>query len=130
LNGSTGNRIDFAPVGLGEPATGTRSEGTKIVLYGIAPGVEYALGIAASTLWQTVSNTSAAFKWYGGTTLAATLSGFGYLTLVGGLTAGDNILSLSPTGGVGYATGAGGVVTQATSKATGVTLNKVCGQLP
>jgi len=32
-------------------------------------------------------------------------------------------------GGVGYATGAGGTVTQATSKATGVTLNKICGQI-
>jgi hypothetical protein len=35
--------------------------------------------------------------------------------------------SLSPTSGVGYAIGAGGTVTQATSKTTGVTLNKVCG---
>jgi hypothetical protein len=34
-----------------------------------------------------------------------------------------------PTGGVGYATGAGGTVTQATSKSTGVTLNKATGQI-
>lgn len=33
------------------------------------------------------------------------------------------------TGGLGYGTGAGGTVTQATSKATGVTLNKVSGQI-
>jgi hypothetical protein len=32
-------------------------------------------------------------------------------------------------GGVGYATGAGGAVTQATSKSTGVTLNKASGQI-
>lgn len=31
--------------------------------------------------------------------------------------------------GVGYATGAGGTVTQATSKSTGVTLNKITGQI-
>lgn len=31
--------------------------------------------------------------------------------------------------GVGYAPGAGGAVTQATSKTTGVTLNKACGQI-
>lgn len=37
--------------------------------------------------------------------------------------------SVSPTAGVGYATGAGGAVTQATSKSTGVTLNKVTGQI-
>jgi hypothetical protein len=33
----------------------------------------------------------------------------------------------SSTGGIGYATGAGGTVTQATSKSTGVTLNKITG---
>jgi hypothetical protein len=35
----------------------------------------------------------------------------------------------SGTGGVGYETGAGGVVTQLTSKATGVTLDKLCGTI-
>lgn len=33
------------------------------------------------------------------------------------------------TSGIGYATGAGGTVTQLTSKATAVTLNKTCGQI-
>lgn len=37
--------------------------------------------------------------------------------------------STSATAGVGYATGAGGAVTQATNKSTGVTLNKVCGAI-
>lgn len=40
-----------------------------------------------------------------------------------------SVKSASSTAGIGYATGAGGTVTQATSKATGVTLNKVCGQI-
>lgn len=35
----------------------------------------------------------------------------------------------SSGGGIGYGTGAGGTVTQATSKATGVTLSKVTGQI-
>ncbi len=39
------------------------------------------------------------------------------------------IRSSSATGAIGYATGAGGTVTQATNKATGVTLNKVSGQI-
>ena len=39
------------------------------------------------------------------------------------------LLSVSSSGGVGYATGAGGAVTQLTSKTTGVTLNKPCGQI-
>lgn len=36
---------------------------------------------------------------------------------------------MSPTGGQGYGTGAGGAVTQITSKSQSVTLNKVCGQI-
>lgn len=39
------------------------------------------------------------------------------------------ITSSSPSLGVGYATGAGGAVTQATNKSTAVTLNAVCGQI-
>jgi len=38
-------------------------------------------------------------------------------------------LSSSATRGVGYTTGAGGAVTQATSKSTGVILNTMCGQI-
>ena len=37
--------------------------------------------------------------------------------------------AVTTTGSLGYATGAGGTVTQATSKTTGVTLNKVCGTI-
>lgn len=40
-----------------------------------------------------------------------------------------SLTSASPTAGLGYATGAGGAVTQTTSKSTGVTLNKVNGQI-
>jgi len=39
------------------------------------------------------------------------------------------IVSQSASAGVGYATGAGGAVTQLTSKSTGVTLNNVCGKI-
>ena len=45
------------------------------------------------------------------------------VTDYGGLRAHD------ATSGIGYGTGAGGVVTQATSKATGVTLNASSGQI-
>jgi hypothetical protein len=40
-----------------------------------------------------------------------------------------SVKSTHATGGLGYGTGAGGAVTQGTSKATGVELNKVCGQI-
>lgn len=38
-------------------------------------------------------------------------------------------LTSSGTSGIGYATGAGGTVTQLTNKSTGVTINKTCGQI-
>jgi len=49
--------------------------------------------------------------------------------LVEDIRAQASIKSESPTGGVGYMAGAGGTVTQATSKATGATLSKVCGAI-
>lgn len=45
------------------------------------------------------------------------------------IVAANGIVSTGPTDGVGYAAGAGGTVTQATNKSTGVTLNKVCGAI-
>lgn len=43
--------------------------------------------------------------------------------------AATGAITSSGTAGMGYATGAGGAVTQATSKSTGVTLSKVCGEI-
>lgn len=51
------------------------------------------------------------------------------LDVTGAILASLSVLSASPTAGVGYGAGAGGTVTQATNKATGVTLNKVCGNI-
>lgn len=50
-------------------------------------------------------------------------------TFTGAATGVSSIKSTSDTAGVGYGTGAGGTVTQATSKSTGVTLNKICGEI-
>lgn len=47
----------------------------------------------------------------------------------GNLTVQNAIRSVSPTAGIGYGTGAGGTVTQLTSKSTGVTLNAVSGTI-
>lgn len=41
----------------------------------------------------------------------------------------NGVTSTGATTPIGYATGAGGAVTQSTNKSTGVTLNKVCGQI-
>lgn len=40
-----------------------------------------------------------------------------------------SVKSLSPVAGVGYATNAGGAITQLTSKSTAVTLNNICGKI-
>ncbi len=45
------------------------------------------------------------------------------------MTVATSLKSTSATGGLGYGAGAGGAVTQATSRTTGVTLNKVCGAI-
>jgi len=45
------------------------------------------------------------------------------------ITASSSILSSSPSAGIGYAAGAGGVVTQVTSKVNDVTLNTLTGRI-
>ena len=87
LNGATGNRIDWNQNGVAAPAFTTRSAGAKLVLYPniSASAADYAFGIESGFLWSGVADTTNGFKWYGGTTLAATLSGTGNLTLVGDL---------------------------------------------
>lgn len=51
------------------------------------------------------------------------------LDVTGEILATTFIRSSGATSGIGYSTGSGGTVTQATSKATGVTLNKVTGKI-
>lgn len=46
-----------------------------------------------------------------------------------GFTFANPVLINNPAAGIGYTTGTGGSVTQATSKTTGVTLNKICGRI-
>lgn len=63
--------------------------------------------------------------WFGANVVNVSTAGVQRLQV----TATGQILALTPTGGVGYGTGAGGAVTQATDKATGVTLDKVTGNI-
>jgi hypothetical protein len=84
LNGAGNNRIDFNQNGVAAPTFNTRSAGTKIVLYPQlnVSNVDYAIGVDGATLWTTLpqSNTNASFKWYGGITEIANLSGIGDFT--------------------------------------------------
>jgi hypothetical protein len=79
LNGSNGNYIGWNSVGANTPTTGTRSNGTKLVLY---PGVntnnvDYAIGIAPSTLWYSVPSNICLHKWFSGTNTIAALGDSG-----------------------------------------------------
>ena len=42
---------------------------------------------------------------------------------------GLGVFSSSASDGIGYSTGAGAAVTQITSRATGVTINAICGKI-
>jgi hypothetical protein len=78
--------------------------------------------------FYTTPNTTASIA------LAATLQASGGLSVgtsvdpgIGGILANTSLKARGATAGMGYAAGAGGTVTQITSRTTGVTLNKVCG---
>lgn len=80
-----------------------------------------ALGLIASGAGNTPLNLSS-----GALTCGALTAGAAGVT---SLASSGAVTSSSATAGVGYATGAGGTVTQATNKTTGVTLDKVCGTI-
>jgi hypothetical protein len=89
LDGANGNRIDWGTAGTAAPSFTTRSVGTKLTLYPAlgASAVDYAIGVNSATLWNSIPGNDAAqfFKWYGGETEVASLSGTGNLILVGDL---------------------------------------------
>jgi hypothetical protein len=92
INGGAAKRLDFASGSFAPPTTGSRSAGTKIVLWPDlnASQVDYAIGINAATLWNSVPNSSAAFRWYAGTTVVATLLGTGQFSAPN-IDAGQNL---------------------------------------
>jgi hypothetical protein len=80
------DRIDWPAVGYAPPSLTTRSSGTKLTLYPSlsSTSVDYALGINGGVLWSSIpaANTSYSFKWYGGESEIASLSGSGEFTTI------------------------------------------------
>lgn len=104
LTNATSNLITFNNVGTGNPTFNTRSVGTKLVLYPALSTTmaDYAIGISSNTLWNSVPDTTNSFKWYGGTTLAATLTGTGSLTIPGNITSSDLFVSRTGDAAKGF----------------------------
>jgi hypothetical protein len=87
--------------------------------------------VGAATL--TIPNLASVSDTVAMVTLAQTLSNKTFIAPVLGVATGTSLAvtglltSSSPSAGIGYATGAGGTVTQASTRATGVTLSKTSG---
>lgn len=75
------------------------------------------------------ADTQAENIFYGPTRFGGVTTPVAAVDVTGNVAATTTILSSGPTSGVGYGTGAGGTVTQITSRTTPVTLNKVAGQI-
>jgi hypothetical protein len=112
LNVATGGTVGIR-IGNGDVLTASGST--------ITTDSAWSMSVSGTT--SASSSTTGVFRVGNGT--AATNVGIGG----GNIVAGAQIRSTSATGGIGYATGAGGAVTQGTSRTTGVTLNNVCGAI-
>ncbi len=101
LTNATSNYIRWNTNGVGAPTFTTASAGSKVIYYsqvGVAD-TDYAAGIESGFLWHGVPRATSAFgfKWYGGTTQVASLSGAGLFTV-------SNI-RLSPSGNITFPDG-------------------------
>ena len=78
----------------------------------------------------TVTDISVGTVTASGNVLGGNINSGGVISSTGNvLTSAGNVLVTGGAGGVGYTAGAGGTVSQATNKATGVTLNKQSGTI-
>lgn len=104
-------------------ASGTVTHGT-ISVFGVAP-------INSTNASVTYTNASTVYIAGAptGTGNVTVTNGFALFVAAGASRFGGSVLSNNATAGIGYATGAGGAVTQATSRTTGVTLNTICGAI-
>jgi hypothetical protein len=122
LNGATNPALQV------DASTGSSATGLKIKSAAAASGV--ALSVISSG-----TNENLTIDAKGSGTISLNVTGTGNIVLGRAATGVSlavtaGITSSGPTGaGIGYATGAGGTVTQATDRSTGVTLSKLCGTI-
>jgi len=131
------NALLFTNSTLVTPALGTPTSGTLTNCTGlpVATGVSgLGTGVATFLASPTSANLSAAVTSDTGTGSLVFSNTPTLVTPVIGAATGTSltatgVIASTGTAGVGYATGAGGVVTQGTSRTTGVTLNKTTGAI-
>ena len=120
-----GPQMDFGPVtGAQDLVFNLNSTGTEVGLWAWISGAlkGYIRNVGGAWYYNAVS----AHNWRinGSDTAQLDSTGLGISVPVAASAA-----ITTTSGGIGYAAGAGGTVTQQTSKSTAVTLNKVCGQI-
>lgn len=100
--GTQVQRINWAGSGVAAPQFTSSSVGTKLLLYPAvgASSSDYAIGIDSATIWNSVplNDVNYFFKWYGGTTNIASLTGTGNFTLAGTLAVNNPTISTTSTG--------------------------------
>ena len=122
-NGGTGRATGttaYAIIATGATATGVQQTLANAATTEILVGG----GASALPVWTTATGTGAPVR---ATTPSLTTPNIGAAT--GTSLTASGVIASTGTAGVGYATGAGGAVTQITSRTTGVTLNKTSGAI-
>jgi hypothetical protein len=105
------SRVDWPSSGYAPPSFTTRSVGTKVNLYPALSGslVDYAIGIDGGVLWSSVpaATSDYTFKWYGGETQIASLTGAGKLTAISANITSTNTSTSTTTGALIVSGGVG-----------------------
>jgi hypothetical protein len=123
---ATSSQIAFSSsLPVGAPTFTNRSTGTRMVLY---PGVgasaaDYAIGMGTTSMWSSVPDSSAFFRWYHGTSNFMTLSSTVLAISQGTASTSTTTGTLTVSGGVGM-TGAlftgGAIRTNSTTASSSV----------
>jgi hypothetical protein len=105
------NRIDWPAAGYAQPSFTNRSAGQKITLFPAISGslVDYSIGIDGGVLWTTVPAATGdyQFKWYGGESQIASLSGTGLFTTISANIISTTASTSNTTGALKIAGGVG-----------------------
>lgn len=136
LTNATSNWIYWNTNGVAAPSAGTRSAGTKLVLYPAvgAASVDYGIGIESGHLWFSAGQATNGFKWYSNTTniMTANTTGVqlaGALSGVTTLAAGNTTITGFVTASVSVNSAAFTVGGTTVANATGVYATQLNGQL-